>query len=177
MAHEKKNMVTAVFRDRVNAQSAYDRLIARGYRNTDISVLMTDATRSAYFPPDRESGRISAGSHMEEGAAVGGAIGTAVGATLAAVAAVGTSLIIPGLGLVVAGPIAAALAGAGAGAVTGGLIGGLVGLGIPESNAEAYQQALKEGGVVLGVVPRSSDEVSAVKDIFEDLNGENIYPG
>ena len=49
-----------------------------------------------------------------------------------AVAAVGTTLLIPGLGIVVAGPLAAVIAGAGAGAATGGLIRALVGWNIPE---------------------------------------------
>ena len=55
--------------------------------------------------------------------------------TLAAVVAVGTPSLLPGINLVIAGPIAAALAGAGAGAVTGGVIGALVGVGIPEYRA------------------------------------------
>ena len=71
-------------------------------------------------------------------------MGTAVGATLAAIAAVGTVLIIPGLNLIVAGPIVAALAGGGVGAVAGGLVGGLVGLGIPERDAVVYNRSLQE---------------------------------
>lgn len=118
--------------------------------------------------------KIHAGSQATEGMGVGGAIGTAVGATLAAVAAIGTSLAIPGLGLIVAGPIAAALAGGGAGAVTGGLLGWLIGLGITESNAQAYEEALREGGVVLGVHPRTSDDATEIKKYFEKHQGENV---
>jgi hypothetical protein len=170
---DKRKMLTAVFRDRVRAQTAYDRLINRGYTNTEINVLMSDATRTAYAA-DRPSERHDIGSHAAEGMGVGGAIGTAVGATLAAVAAIGYSLILPGIGLIVAGPIAAALAGGGAGAVTGGLIGALVGMGLPEPNAKAYQDALREGGVVIGVVPRSAEDADAIKDDFEDLKAENV---
>src|SRR5215212_4587718 len=113
MANSKQKMVTAVFRDRANAQAAFDRLSARGYPSSEINVLMSDATRSAYWPSDRkEEGKASAGTMATEGMGIGGAIGTAVGATLAAVAAIGTSIAIPGLGLLVAGPLAAALAGA-----------------------------------------------------------------
>ena len=57
----------------------------------------------------------------------------------AAIAAIGTSLVIPGLGLVVAGPLAAALAGAGAGGTAGGLIGALVGHGMPEDRTKKYE--------------------------------------
>ena len=67
-----------------------------------------------------------------------------------------------------------ALAGGGAGAVTGGLIGGLVGLGIPESNAKAYEEALRHGGVAVGVIPRSSDHASEIQRRFEELSGENV---
>src|SRR5437016_12476642 len=104
---ERPKMLTAVFRDRVNAQTAYDRLVNRGYTNTEINVLMSDTTRSTYYAADK-SERHDVGTHAAEGMGVGGAIGTAVGATLAAVVAIGTSLAIPGLGLVSAGPLAAA---------------------------------------------------------------------
>ena len=175
MAQSRQKMVTAVFRDRANAQAAFDRLSARGYTSSEINVLMSDATRSAYWPGDRkEEGKANAGTMATEGMGIGGAIGTAVGATLAAVAAIGTSIAIPGLGLLVAGPLAAALAGAGAGAVTGGLIGSLVGLGIPEANAQAYEEALRNGGVVIGVVPHNDDDAKRIQEDFGKLNGENV---
>jgi len=74
----------------------------------------------------------------------------------------------------VAGPIAAALAGGGGGAGTGGILGGLVGLGIPESNARAYEEVLREGGIVIGVVPHDNDDTSRIKDKFKELHGENV---
>src|SRR5438876_8158945 len=106
---------------------------------------------------------------------VGGAICTVVGATIAAAMAVGTTLIRPPpLGIAVAGPLAAALAGGGAGAVTGGVIGALVGMGIPESNAKAYEEALRDGGIVIGVAPHSAEDAAKIKDKFKELKGENI---
>ena len=54
------------------------------------------------------------------------------------------------------------------------VLGGLIGLGIPESNAKAYESALKEGGVVIGVHCRSNDDCNDVKKRFQELNGENI---
>ncbi len=169
---DKEKHVFAVFRERGDGERAFDYLRSQGYTHDDIHVMISDETRARYYGDDKEAHPV--GTHATEGAAVGGAVGAATGATLAAVAAVGTSLAIPGLGLVVAGPVAAALAGAGAGAVAGGLVGALVGLGIPESNAEAYEAALKDGGIVLGVEPKSSDDVDDIKEKFEDFNGENI---
>jgi hypothetical protein len=170
----KDKMVTGVFRDRVNSQNVYEWLRNRGYTAQEINVMMSESTRSSYAAEDEREERIRSGSAAAEGVGVGGAIGTAVGATLGAVLAIGTSLAIPGLGLVVAGPLAAAFAGGGAGAVAGGIIGGLVGLGIPEPNARAYQEALREGGVVIGVVPHNSEEVNTIEQYFEDHHGENI---
>jgi hypothetical protein len=170
-----KKMVMAVFRDRVNAEQAFDYLHTLGYRDTDINVLMSDKTRSAFYATsDPDAPRHSAGSLATEGMGIGGAIGTAVGATLAAVAAIGTSIAIPGLGLIVAGPLAAALAGGGAGAVTGGLIGALVGAGMTEQNVDAYNEALRNGGVVIGVHPHNDDDIDTIRDKFEDLGGENV---
>jgi hypothetical protein len=170
----KEKMLTAVFLDRTHAQRAYERLIDRGYTSAEINVLMSADTRSNYFTEEHEETPPAAATHGLEGVAAGGAIGTAVGATLGAVAAIGATLTIPGLGLVIAGPLAAAIAGGGAGAVAGGVIGGLVGVGIPEANADAYHEALRNGGVVLGVVPHNRDEAVEIEDEFEELHGGNI---
>jgi hypothetical protein len=170
---EKRQWVSGVFRDRTSAEQAFDTLRGWGYSDREINVLMSDQTRSQYYPPAAHE-RHEAGTKAAEGMAVGGAIGTAVGAGVAAALAIGTSLAIPGLGLVVAGPLAAALAGGGAGAVTGGLVGALVGWGIPEANAQAYQDALREGGVVVGVEARDSKDAKRIEKAFKDLNGENV---
>ena len=169
---DKRNLITAVFRDRAKANQAYHWLMTHGYTSDDVNVLMSDATRARFV--EESEGKHTAGNLGTEGVATGGTIGTAIGATVAAIAAIGTSIAIPGLGMVVSGPLLAALAGGGAGAVAGGLIGGLIGLGISESNAAAYEEALKAGGVVLGVTPANSDDESRIKEVFEELDGENI---
>jgi hypothetical protein len=169
-----KKMVTAMFRDRVDAQTAHERLYGLGYTAAEINILMSDTTRARYFPPAKDEAPLRPSSQALEGVGVGGAIGTAVGATLAAVMAVGTSVLVPGLGIWLAGPIAGALAGAGAGAVTGGVIGGLIGLGIPEPNARAYQEALQKGGVILGVEPHDAEDGILIRDLFIRLGGENV---
>jgi len=173
MTAMRQKMVTAVFRDRVDSQNAYEWLRNLGYSPDEINVMMSESTHAAFLSNQDKEARMYAGSEAAGGMGVGGAIGTAVGATVAAVLAIGTMVAIPGLGMV-AGPIVAALAGGGVGAVAGGVIGGLVGLGISEPNARAYLEALREGGVVIGVVPHSSPDVSDIKSYFEDHHGENI---
>jgi hypothetical protein len=167
-----QNMLTAVFRNHRDARVAYDRLLVRGYTSDEISLLMSESTRKTYTE-EYESGKQQPGSMATEGMAAGGAIGTAVGAAAAAIAAIGTSILVPGFG-VVAGPIAAALAGGGAGAVTGGVLGGLIGLGISEPNARAYEEVLKNGGVVVGVAPHNANDDAEIRKDLQELGAEHI---
>ena len=160
-------LVTGLFKSRVAAEAAVDAIIKRGYTRDDISVLMSDATRNKEFAVETRS-------HAADGAGIGGAIGGAVGATLAAIVAVGTTIAIPGVGLLIAGPIAAALAGLGAGAATGGIIGALVGAGIPEHRAKVYDAGLRSGGILLGVESRSDDDADKLEQLLQDLGGEHI---
>ncbi len=168
------NWVTGTFRDRENAERAYNTLGSRGYSKDDVNLLMSDDTRKKHFSDDTDTDT-GLGSKALEGAGAGGAIGGTVGAILAAVAAVGTTLAIPGLGIVIAGPIAAALAGAGAGAATGGLIGALVGAGMPEDRAKLYEQDIKNGGIVMGVNPRTPEDAEYFEREWKNNRGENVY--
>jgi hypothetical protein len=163
----KSKLVTGLFKNRVAAEAAVDAILKRGYTRDDISVLMSDATRTKEFA-------VQAKSHAADGAGIGGALGTAVGAVLAAITAVGSTILLPGLNLVIAGPIAAALAGAGAGAVTGGVIGALVGAGIPEYRAKVYESGLREGGILLGVEAKSDDEIDSLEELLDDVGGQHV---
>lgn len=158
----KAGLVTGLFKDRESAESAYRALVARGYTKDDVTVMMSDQTRERLFPAGA-SQTTELGNKAAEGAGVGAGIGGALGALLAGVAAIGTSLVLPGLGLVVAGPLAAALAGAGAGGVTGGLIGALVGAGIPEERVKHYEEGIRQGGILLGVRPRSAEDAAYIE--------------
>src|SRR4030095_10876295 len=112
----KANLVTGLFKNRLSVESAVDAILKRWYTRDCISVMMSDAHHRKEFA-------LEAKTHAADGAGIGGALGGVVGAVLAAIVAVGSTIVLPGLNLVIAGPIAAALAGAGAGAATGGGIG------------------------------------------------------
>jgi uncharacterized protein YjbJ (UPF0337 family) len=167
-----RSWLTGTFSDRKSAESAYNSLTSRGYRGDDVNVLMSDDTRKKYFDNDAKS---DLGSKAIEGAGAGGAIGGTVGAILAALVTAGTTLAIPGLGIVIAGPIAAALAGAGAGGLTGGIIGALVGAGIPEDRAKLYDEDIRKGRIVMGVNPRSDEDADYFEQEWRKSKGENIY--
>jgi hypothetical protein len=168
----RSRMVTGLFRDRESAESAYGALNSRGYTKDDLNLMMTDDTRKKYFSDHTDS---ELDTKAWEGAGKGAAIGGTVGATLAAIAAIGTSVALPGLGLLVAGPLAAALAGAGAGAATGGLVGALVGHGIPEDRAKEYERGVKDGGIVMGVDARNDEDADYFENEFRTHRGEHVY--
>ena len=113
--HEHKSVV-GVFRKRDSADGCYNALLDQGFALADVNVMMSDKTRASHYAWNEEEHNkgTKAGSMGTEGMGVGGATGLAVGATIAAIAAIGTSLVIPGLNLIVAGPLMAALAGGGA---------------------------------------------------------------
>jgi hypothetical protein len=174
-ARQRSNrMMTGLFHDRESAERAYSSVQSRGYSRDDVNLMMSDETRKRYFSDDHAKDT-ELGDKALEGAGVGSAIGGTVGAVLAAIAAIGTSLALPGLGLVVAGPIAAALAGAGAGGLTGGLVGALVGSGIPEEHAREYERGVKEGGIVMGVNPRTDEDADYFENEWKNSRGQNIY--
>lgn len=166
-------MMTGQFNDKQSLEAAYQSLRDQGYTEEEINVVMSDDTRKKFYANDTDS---EIGSKAAEGTGVGGAIGGTLGAIIAGVAAIGTNLVLPGVGLVVWGPLAAALAGAGAGGLAGGLVGALVGWGIPEEHAKVYEEGIKNGGTVLGVTPRSADEAAKLRTEWEtNHRGSNIY--
>ena len=165
--------VTGMFNDRDSAENAYRTLEQRGYGKDDVNVIMSDDTRKKYFKDDHLHTEL--GNKAMEGAGKGSVIGGTLGAIVGAIAAIGTSVLIPGLGLIVAGPLAAALAGAGAGGATGGLIGGLIGAGIPEERAKKYEAGIKEGRIVMGVRPRTKEDAEHIEREWIVSKGEDVY--
>lgn len=151
---DKDYLATRLFTDRDSAEREYQATLARGYDPKDINVVMTEEGRKRHFG---QGATTELGNKALEGAGVGGGIGAVTGGALAAIA-VAATVAVPGLGLLVAGPIAAALAGAGAGAVVGGGIGALVGAGIPEERVKEYESGLKNGGILMGVKPRTPED-------------------
>lgn len=158
-------LVTGLLKNRIAAEAAVDAIMKRGYSRDDISVMMSDATRSKEFA-------LQARTHAAEGAGIGGAVGGAVGAVLAAIVAVGSTVLLPGL--VIAGPIAAALAGAGAGGATGGVIGALIGAGIPEYRAKVYEAGLRGGGILLGIEAKSEEEIDKLEELLQAVGAEHV---
>src|SRR5579859_1136264 len=163
----KNTAAFGIYPTRPAAESAVDQLIAAGFSNQDVSVLMADKQGSRDFAAEKNT-------KAPEGATTGAVAGGAVGGTIGLLAGIG-ALAIPGVGpLIAAGPIMAALAGMGVGGTVGGLVGLLVGMGIPEYEAQRYEGRVKDGGILVSVHCNSSEEVSRAKDVLKKTGAEDV---
>ena len=164
--------VTALFKNREDADSAYEWLLKNGYNSEDIHLLMSEETRQKHHfaeAAEPETTEEDAIHGLEAGAVVGGGLGAALGI----VAAIGAAVIIPGVGLAVAGPLAASLAGAGG--LVGGVLGALYGSSVPEEEARELEQKIREGSILISARPRSDEDAELIETEWRERGGEIIH--
>ena len=152
-----QSTTTGLYKSSTDALQAIRLLEESGVAPADISLVANSDDLSASVSDEPHS-------KAPGGFAIGAAGGGTLGAIVAGIGAAG-SLATGGasLGLLVAGPIATALMGAGAGAAAGSVIGGMIGAAIPETDLKFYENAIKEGSVLIGVKTddKSRDKVKA----------------
>jgi len=163
--------LTALFKNREDADSAYEWLLKNGYNSDDVHLLMSDETRQKYHyaettEPETTEEETIVG--LEAGVAVGGGLGAALGI----IAAVGAAVIIPGMGLAVVGPLAASLAGAGG--LVGGALGALYGSSVPEEEAQKLEQKIREGSILISVRSHSDEDADLIESAWRERGGELV---
>ena len=159
-ANDDSGMVTGLFYDRDSAERAFRSIVGRGYGADEINLAMADETRKVFFPEDglvTELGEKAAKEGVDLGNPKGGTLAT-VTTALSAIGAAGALLLLPGVGVVFAGPVAAAIAGAATAGVAGGLIGALQHWGIPSTRMDEYHAGIENGGILMGVKPHSAED-------------------
>ena len=163
----KKTAVFGIYKTRTSAEHSVDRLLAAGFSNDDISVLLPDSNSSKEFAHEKNT-------KAPEGTTTGVTTGGVIGGTLGLLAGIG-ALAIPGVGpFIAAGPIMAALAGLGVGGAVGGIIGALVGMGIPEYEAKRYEGHIKAGGILLSVHCDDRDWTLKAKQILQRTGAQDV---
>lgn len=142
MANERDTAV-GIFHTHAAAQRAMRKLRDAGFTDDQIGLVAQD--------PEKRYGE-----HQEEGskAGAGAAAGAATGAGVGALWGLGiVAGALPAIGPVIAGGIlASVLASAATAAVAGGLAGALIGLGIPEEEAQYYDQEFQHGRTLVTVL-------------------------
>lgn len=163
----KNTAVYGIYATPATAEAAVDHLLARGFTNSSISVLLPDDESTRAFAHEKST-------KAPEGTATGATTGGVLGGTLGLLAGIG-ALAIPGVGpLIAAGPIMATLAGVGVGGAVGGLVGALVGMGIPEYEAKRYEGAVKGGGTLISVHCDTSDQIDVAKQALKETGAKDI---
>ena len=170
MRYENKHgnkVVFGIIDSQLALENAVDTLKNRGFRSSDISVLMPTPESTRNFAHEKAT-------KAPEGATTGAVSGSALGGTLGWLVGAG-ALAIPGIGpFVAAGPIMAALAGAGIGGALGGMTGALIGFGIPEYEAKRYETVVKEGGMLISVHADDSAWVDRAEEILKTAGARGI---
>ncbi len=109
-----------------------------------------------------------------EGAVTGATTLGLLGGISGFLVGIGT-LVIPGVGpFLAAGPIMVALSGAAVGAMVGGIGGGLIGLGLPEYEARAYDEKVREGKTLVAVHCSEAAQEKPVREIFHQEGASHI---
>src|SRR5579872_7633146 len=154
--------VMGIYTDRTTVSDAINVLRKAGYRTTDISVLASDNQGSKDFAHEKRTKAL-------KGAAIGAAAGAVIGVVLAWFLSIQSSVIIAGLGpLVAAGPVLAALAGAGAGGALGWTAGLLAGLRGTEYVATRYAGRIRCGGILVSVHCDSQEWCDRAKNTLKE---------
>ena len=135
----KNTSVYGIYSSREKAENTVDRLLASGFRNEDISVLLQDNAGTKDFAHKKET-------KAPEGTTAGAVTGGAIGGTLGLLAGIG-ALAIPGVGpFIAAGPIMATLAGIGSAASWAALSAHLSAWAFPSMRRNAMRVESKKEG-------------------------------
>src|SRR5688572_4535368 len=157
--------IVGVFNDRLAAEEAVDALHQAGFAHDKIGYALRGSDADA-------GGMITDadGAKDAKGAVAGAVTGGMVGGVLAA----GISMLIPGVGPLVAGGVLAAFfGGAIAGTAVGGILGAMTGLGISEDEARFYEQRFNEGKAIVAV--RAGDRFGEAVQILNRTGGQHVH--
>jgi hypothetical protein len=169
------NTVAGIFRARGDAVHAVETLRGHGLSDENLSLLSPGETASQIESDVPTSDTEQPGMGNALGGLVGGAMGAAGGMTLGAAAA---SLLVPGVGpIMAAGIVGAALFGAGgaaAGMAAGGALEGQIAEGLPHDELFVYEDALRQGRAVVIVQLENDGQIYDVRAALEAAGAESV---
>ncbi len=150
-----------------DAAAIVDALKIAGFQNKDISILLPDTNGGQNIGYKNDT-------KAPEGVAAGAGAGALLGGALGWLTGIG-AIAIPGVGpFIAAGPIMSILSAAAVGGGMGGLVGGLIGWGMPEYEAQQYENNLRSGNILLCVHSRNSEEAKKAESLFNELGGYDV---
>jgi len=161
-----RRTVIGVFEDAYRATQALNALRDAGFTPEQVSVVARDTRVTREMADNTDMVAEDAGKGAVVGTVLGGLAGWLVGIS---------ALAIPGVGPIVgAGIIGTTLAGAGIGAATGGLVGALGSYDVPEEDARAYEEWVRQGSVLLTVHATSDAQAQQANSVFGSFGGRSV---
>jgi hypothetical protein len=137
-----------VFTNRADAERAVDELHRAGWSEEEVGFVGHDRAAGEAEPAPQVEGGFGDEAGTVQRAAAGAGTGAVAGGFLGALAAG----LIPGIGPIVAGGVLAGLIG---GAMVGGglgaVAGALTGMGVPEAEAQSYEEDFRSGRTLVTV--------------------------
>ncbi|HEX8131407.1 MAG TPA: hypothetical protein VF527_20070 [Pyrinomonadaceae bacterium] len=169
------NTVAGIFQTREDAARAVESLRGLGLSDENLSLLSPGATEPQVEADVQTSDTEQPGMGNALGGLVGGAMGAAGGMTLGAAAA---SLLVPGVGpIMAAGIVGAALFGAGgaaAGMAAGGALEDTIAHGLPHDELFVYEDALRQGRSVVIAGVEDDEQAEAARAALDAAGAESV---
>jgi hypothetical protein len=153
--HVQRPVRVGIFPGIGPADAAIVRLLHDGFTRDQITVVAPTSFR-AHFDREHLDTKQPGGSHTLKAATTGGVLGAVLGGILATTAVVGSG----GSALIIVGM---AVAGAVVGAAAGGFIGAMMSRGFEKETTNFYDQALKEGKILVGIEYEGPDQRSKLE--------------
>lgn len=156
------NYIYQYFSNTERAQTAFNTALQLGYKPEDITIIMSEDTK-------KHSLQSSLNESAPKDLGTGGLLGGAIGGTIGGLIALGTNFALPGLGLIMVGPLV------GAGGISGGLLGSLLGWTIPNENnipssvdlPNSIDERIENGAVLL--IVQEIAENSSLKQLWSTI--------
>ena len=161
--------LVGIFSSQSEAARAYADLRSLNFHGNELIVLSPEASLQQIEAVPTEDGE-QPGMGKALGGVVGGAMGLAAGAAVA-------SLLLPGVGAVIAiglGAGALGLGGAVAGAAGGGALEELLTRGLPKDEIYLYEDALRQGRTVILVTSEDDDLLTQSRQTMERHGAESL---
>jgi uncharacterized membrane protein len=162
--------IVGLFEKYEDADKAVTALKEAGMKDEGISLL----TRKDTYKTDPEGRTKEDASESAAKSAIGGGVTGGLAGLLVGLG----SVLVPGLGPVIAGGALATLlgttaVGAGIGAAAGGIVGTLTGLGVDQEEAQLYAEGVKRGGLLV-IAQVEEGQAEMADTIMLDSNAIDI---
>jgi hypothetical protein len=159
--------IFALYGSRDAAESAADNLIQSGFTSSDISVLLPEQVPALAHDTRMKSKLAKQPLTVATPRGIfSGALGVLAGLSM---------LALPGLGpLVGEGTLKAGLAGLGVRGAVGNFAKYLINLGVPELEAQRYEDCLKQQAVLFAVRCDTPEHASRLSELMKETGGQDL---